>query len=161
MKKKLTKSEKRVLVAKDALKQIRAEKYMPTMEILFDSPPLTSLDRRILISSPESQLQPLLKDQPPCEVCARGALLLSTVRKFNDYTTHELVFHKDENIRDLFGSDRIDQIEAAFECWRWTSGVPHTNSAKACRFGEGYSDPTERLVAILKNIIKNNGKFKP
>ena len=35
------------------------------------------------------------------------------------------------------------------------------NGLAAERFGSSFNDPEDRLVAIMKNIIKHDGLFKP
>jgi len=166
----LSKAEQRVAVAKDALKQLQYEKYTATKGVYIGH----ELETRVCkwvdgyddaeLSNAKEQLQPLLiKDKGLCKVCAKGALFLSAVRKFNKATVGDM---SDENFKvaeNIFGSTNFDLIEAAFEKWDYLRGNSTWNipSLDAEAFGHKYDNDHDRLVAILKNIIKNNGTFKP
>src|SRR5690606_31383644 len=93
---KKTKKQKRLEVLKDALKQLNAKKieagvgevFIPRNdEFYYDSE-----------NRGKKQVQPILKkllsdktiNHPVCEVCARGALLISTVHKFNAFNLEQL-----------------------------------------------------------------------
>lgn len=147
---KLTKAQQRVAVAKDALAQLKAEKYKATSGVFIDSGFLNNL----CYSDSTDQAQPVLQNMGTCRLCAKGAIFLSTIRKYNKATVYELTHAHEDVSNDLFGQDNLDRIEAAFECWSHVSW-------KACDFGDKYINDHDRLVAILKNIIKNNGTFKP
>lgn len=177
----LSKAEMRVIVAKDALAQMKAEKYIATNGTYVGS----ELISRIGIEGGERHpydgggscyinleepLQPLLlKDKGECRVCAKGALFLSAVRKFNSAKVGDVADDDDFKIAvKIFGLKQYDLIEAAFEGWdstkeRWdgTEYTGNTSVPAATAFGDQYDGNTERLVAILKNIIKNDGTFKP
>lgn len=51
---------------------------------------------------------------------------------------------------DMFGAEDEEQLEI---------GINQLNAAVT--FGEQYQDDTERLIAIMNNIIENDGIFKP
>lgn len=160
--KKLTKTQKRVVIAKDALKQLKLGFYEAENLTWVESKWLREqklLSSSLIADIIKEELQPiLLKANPVCQVCARGALLLSMVRKFDNYSSIDLCIGNENEMRNLFGSQQIDKMEAAFELW------PQNNERyepKANAFGEKFRTPGERLIAILKNVIKNNGTFKP
>jgi hypothetical protein len=59
-------------------------------------------------------------------------------------------------------------IESAFETARFSEKDYVLLSKKdlellnsAINFGRGFGDDEERLLAIMKNIVKNKGTFKP
>jgi hypothetical protein len=107
----------------------------------------------------------LLKSTTPCRVCAKGALFLSTVRRYNKASVKDVMCDNMETAEKMFGKHQFNLIEAAFEQWDFT--IPDTHEEEHGRpvpyevqaFGNKYEDDTDRLVAILKNIIKNKGNF--
>ena len=88
-----------------------------------------------------------------CDVCARGALFLSKVRLYNDCQVAKGITYGAVNLTDNTGQggafgDLGRQLEVAFESWEnepW-----HT----------AYPDPEDRLIALMKNVIRNKGNFK-
>lgn len=122
-----------------------------------------------------------------CQVCARGAMFLSGIGLFNKLeissSTGERVgwnkfVLKDETLdwtRDNFGNEQAALIENAFEGRNITTdygeagvdgydfgadGFTITYRGPAVDFFNKYPDPVDRLRAIMKNIIKNEGVFK-
>lgn len=150
---KLTKAQMRVAVAKDALKQLATERYI-ARNMIFAS---TGFETSGL--QPNEQIQPLLRThEEPCKVCARGALWLSSIRKFNHCTVNEFDNASEESSERLFGVVNLRRMEAAFELWENTAQL---DTRKERAFGLKYDNAHDRLVAILKNVIKNKGQFKP
>lgn len=155
---------RRVLIAKDALKQITDKKYNVQTGVFAD---FWNLD-------PEqgAQLQPLLHDPkaPVCEVCGIGSLFLSAVRMRNDYKLCENQCGTDSDALHQLKEFDIEQrrlIEMAFESgkgyyssMKYTSRDQLTAARWALRFGY-LADAEARLIAILKNIIRNRGRFNP
>jgi len=145
---KATPEQRRVMIAKDALQQIKNGRITPT-EGTYVKLWGETLDRG-------EPLQPVLfKDGPiTCNCCAKGALFISAVRLSNRWTgdptgigSHEinrLVEWPDSNYRE---------IEVAFELW--TEEYPWSK-----KWLRKYPDKEPRLVAILRNIIRNKGTFK-
>lgn len=93
-----------------------------------------------------------------CMVCAKGALLIGTIaaghkpsidKLFSAYTKkHEnQIKAVDPNTLPGFSEPHLYEIEQAFEGWsgRWWLVYPHARP---------------RLVAILENILRNNGTFR-
>jgi hypothetical protein len=94
-----------------------------------------------------------------------------------------------KRVVNLFGGNNLNRIEAAFERWpyiteqyedevfiNYTSDSTHTKwnefsgyyetinnkrDEKIVKFYNRYPDKTDRLKAIVRNAIKNNGIFKP
>lgn len=51
-----------------------------------------------------------------------------------------------------------EDIDGSYDEWgEYTPGI----GDKAVKFGRKYKTPKNRLIAIMKNIIKNKGEFKP
>ncbi len=70
-------------------------------------------------------------------------------------------------LKGIFSALQLDMIEAAFEKAVIVNGnalgaynQPTLKAIKCIEFGKQYPKQDERLVAILKNIIKH-GSFKP
>lgn len=139
-------------------------------------------------TSPNSEAQeylPVLEKH--CNVCALGGMMLSYIRKYDNFGMG--VFHRHDfglervhitnQLEKFFNSQQLDLIESAFE-------VPGTASArksyalnikleeesvhkdedwilkqKARLFGAQHVTPRKRLRAIMLNVIKNKGTFKP
>jgi len=156
LKKKLTKSQMRVAVAKDALKQIELEKYKACSGVYVDY----ELEDRIHESEPNSQVQDIIKKYTkPCEVCARGALLLSSIRKFNDVTVSKYKKKWESKSKQIFSKQTLSLAEIAFE--EWTKLNLTSIEISANLFGRKYDNDEDRLKAILENIVANKGEFKP
>lgn len=148
--KELSAAEKRVSIAKDARFQLRAGRYEASFDTYADG---AVLDRVENLKAPV-QLQKLLKGANlNCECCAKGALMLSAVRKRNNCLVGgELGTNNFENLSDEikeFSDNQWHMIEEAFMGWNFPE------------WQFKYPDITERLDAILTNIIKNKGTFKP
>jgi len=168
---------KRVAIAKDALAQVKAEKY----EVIAGNGYIVNYDLDDQISNlyysldehgqnPEKvelreYLDKMLGNVNKCEVCAKGALFLSAIRKFNNYSIEDAVMCLDaaasNETQKIFGLRNADLIESYFE---------HSDPYKEFQIGEewfsyrwsdGYPDDQERLILILKNVIANKGTFTP
>lgn len=101
-----------------------------------------------------------------CESCALGSLFVSLVNKHNDLTFGQ--FFKTGNkphkyLGKFFDSDQIELIETAFEQDLYYSSdhIDESQREAAMDFGQDYDDEKDRLVAILNNIIENDGEFFP
>jgi len=177
LKKKKTISERRVEIAKDALAQLLAEKYKATtgtytrlnddfIDEIYD-----------LDFNQEDAKKYLLKLNPNCEVCAKGAIFLSTIRKENNTTLAQLLKGKEyieENAAKIFGKENLDRMEAVFEGWFYYTDDSEDREYTSIRqyyntfdkevydfYNKYESSSTDRLKAILENVIKNRGIFKP
>lgn len=136
-------------------------------------------------------LQKIIKTKVAnCRVCALGAAMVSYVRLYDKvkvgaaevsgtdgyydygkdaYKNYEGLIGErpTETLSKLFSTDQLDLIETAFERMRMGSldsdaGYEDGSPAEAAlEFGGEYYDPEVRLKAIMKNIIKNEGTFRP
>lgn len=72
-----------------------------------------------------------------------------------------------EKLREVFSPDQLGLIESAFEgkLFRDNEGKTSPEFEKlrrfATAFGKRYKNDEERMKAIMKNIIKNRGTFRP
>jgi len=163
---KLPLEEKRMRVLKDALFSIKTKGLIPraghTLSI-YQQNNGSKVDLvRFFSNKPLKQVIEDIKEQE-CQVCARGALLVTYVAYVNDFITkdsdagfarEERAYQLDVKLSELFDIKQIILIEDYFE-YKIT---PYENT----RFF-GFSDSTsyDRLVLILENMINNNGIFKP
>lgn len=166
--KRLTKAEKRVQIAKDVIEQILAKKYSAVSGDYVSSTSMVPLNKEVLN-----------RDNPKCKVCACGSLILSAIRLFNRHTcpitTNGSHIKAMTLLKDWFSLAQLISIESAFEGW---SNIAHGNGfhpdmvnkladkAKAWRDSSGFGNyemkfSDEHIIAIMKNIIDNNGTFKP
>lgn len=150
-------AQRRVMIAEDALQQLKIGKFVATPGTYVNACDLA--DEAGITD--DVQLNTLLHNptlKSSCDVCARGALLLSAVRYRNDCTIDDCgTTSEDSHVRE-FGTEQYG-IEEAFEEY----DSENTN-------GEGWADKflskkergnaTTRLELILKNIIRNKGTFK-
>jgi hypothetical protein len=153
----MTPEERKISICEDVLLQLKAEKLNVACgsylhEIECDQWPLegsiTPQDCDVITES--------------CEVCARGALMLSKIRKYNSVDWDKLSLYDyglaadqedtTEILKGAFTEQELLDIEAAFECSQYSD-------IKYVLFGERYYLDADRLEAIMKNIIKN-GYFK-
>jgi hypothetical protein len=122
-----------------------------------------------------------------CQVCAVGALFLSTVAMKNkfefkldpdgidlDFSVKDLI----NRLLPVFPAEQLFLIENAFETGGGSFSTPYDSkyflgltdlqiedlapsNAAAIKFGSKYKTDKGRLKAILNNIIANDGEFIP
>lgn len=156
---KASEAKRRVMIAKDALEQLKIGRFWATPGTYVDACKLAheaKLDDSV-------QLNTLLhnsKLKSSCDVCARGALLLSAVKFRNDCIISEDGGTSEDSFVKEFAGQQ-NEIEAAFEDYDPTRDNEDGNPwcDKFLNKKERNS-PTKRLELILKNIIRNNGTFK-
>lgn len=81
----------------------------------------------------------------PCYVCALGGMFLSMIRLSGSDIEGINGVGIHSSLGAYFQDDDLDNIEEAFE-ERWMAPYP---------------DVAERLTAIMKNVIDNDGEFDP
>ena len=166
--KSLTKPQQRVAIAEDVIQQVKKKKY--TIEtgnyVKFNE---DNFDFDLDIQSNF--------DKVNCSVCALGACLLSTTKFKNKLTFDDVSlidsYSSTWNLfLNLFTSHQLLLIENAFEgvlfysCRvgedKFTARLTEKEEEKCNLFYDKYfTDDTKRLIAIMENIIANNGTFKP
>lgn len=157
---------KAVLVAKDVLEQLDA--------LTFEAGRYFYVDDVTLIENITDDLQDCVDEvQKHCKVCARGALVLSKARLFNEVPLMDYVKSNDtirlfqydttDLLKDVWDEEQLDLIEAAFEGdpTLLASDVDRDLIDEAVVFGGNYDTRKDRLAAIMENIIENNGVFVP
>ena len=163
-----TKAERAVMVAKDALSMLGKGKITAVTGSWVDLP------YRIFDGiEPEDEKNIQIcdltdsKDFNDCQTCALGALMLSEIRHTDKLTMEEVIVsieYEDHGYRldKIFSPAQQRLMEYAFEGGRGyfdSDDIPANQIPKLDSFYLKYPDETDRLRAILKNVIKNNGKF--
>lgn len=110
-----------------------------------------------------------------CTVCGIGAAFVAAVKRGDDFKVNDFTngFGDDDAMRDYlrkyFTANDVALIECAFER---SPGFAHYGGStldetspqviRAVAFGNGYPDSSsDRLRAIMQNIINNGGAFRP
>lgn len=162
----LSSTEKRIAIAKDVIKQARYLKLSPTYYI--NMVPICNYIDKLEEKGKgyDSNAQKHLKELRKCEVCALGSMLLSHIKLYNSVNITDITseFECIEDFMPYFTEKQLTSIELAFmgvmvrfgsislteeefnHCVQWRSLI---------------RDEKQRVIAIMKNIIKNNGEFIP
>ncbi len=164
---KLTNQQKRIAVAKDALAMVLNGSVRPKRGVWV----LTSLRKQNKFAG--QQLCDVA-GQMKCQVCQLGALFLADVSLRNEYTVPKYVEdeynqgslateNNMERLEQYFSKSQIRLIENAFEegegFFSWKHNVDEDDDA--IQFGRKYKSAKKRMIAILENIIRNEGTFVP
>ncbi len=90
-----------------------------------------------------------------CNCCGIGAVFVSKVRLGNNYnniiTSSVGSWEMYDNLNNIFNKKELDKLESHFEGWE----------DKESKIFKNCEDKSDRMTAIMKNIIKNKGTFKP
>jgi len=172
---KLSRQEKAVLVAKDVLAQLKTKRYTANAG---------SYIKDTIKEDFKGSIQKNFNKIKECKVCALGACLLSSTKLGNILTTDDLYLSDyssvgvsdldNKNIKKLlksiFTPSQMYLIESAFEGFSYDSDRVAVDIFKQkCNdkiehvvnsFHRKYDNDKERLIAIMENIISNNGVFK-
>lgn len=159
----MTPEQKRMAIAKDVITHVRTERLRPQCGAYL----LWNDDFRVDVIDKGNAAEVMQH----CTVCAKGAMVLTRIDRFNSLTlpASGRIFNADcvESLDDIFDEWQLELIEAAFECaaqrdleYEELLEVAAEMQA-AVAFGELHETPTDRLVAIMQNIIDNNGTFSP
>lgn len=158
-------ARKRVLIAKDVLKWLKARKITPVPDRFVDVLPG--------VDTPSDNDETL--DGGTCRCCALGAMALCDLERRSEAsarmpssmsTLRGVTSTVRQSIRDksFLGGYVDDQqlldIEAAFEGTTTFGGSSEAAYAFADRPG-GYPSPDERMRLIMKNIVQHKGTFVP
>ncbi len=176
-----TKAEARVAIAKDVIKWVKTGRLYANKGsyVEYDDEEWLITDQQVKDSA---DLKTVLSDKK-CSVCALGACFVATVDRFNKIGCDDLGIHVhsenldygpsgvaglgDSHLRKYlhkyFSESQLSLIECAFECSPSFSGASASNRLKASDYSESGNkyDEDELLIAIMRNIIKNKGTFKP
>lgn len=147
----LTKKNQRIAIAKDVLKQIAAEKLIPAD--IYCAPYHANGNYAELPEKSVSLQKFFKQNVKTCKVCAIGAAFVSAVNLYNECESEGGSsigkYFMSKKLRDYFDISQINLLEKVYECWdefaKWSDWCSLTRE--------------QRLVAIMKNIIKNDGRL--
>jgi hypothetical protein len=156
----MSNKRQRIAIAEDVLAQLKTERYRAEQGTYVQAYGLENL-----LETKSVDLQTvLLGDAPQCNVCGLGAAFCSMAR-LGDQATLDDVNNIHTMLEPIFGWQQVVLIESAFEGDDFSSGQHYILSEeeiKACQnFFDKRPDDNKRLAAIFRNIIKNEGTFKP
>jgi hypothetical protein len=178
--KKATKAEKRVMIAKDVLAQIKANRYIAESGTWVDA----NWNIRNEIDGTES-VQKLFADRTieTCNVCALGSLFMSCTNLNNNTCVSDINYGGEgteigerieegdtlsNGLNKIFSKKQLQLIEVYFEKgdgWFGEDGYTGNYIGEDSRhveyFNDAYPDDEDRLVEIMKNIVANDGTFVP
>lgn len=160
----LTKPQQRILVARDVLEQLKIGKYQAKRTYFSVA----------WIKDSKADLRTNFDNLGTCNVCGLGACMLSLTRFKNQLTVEDALSSGVKPmtlLRTVFTRKQLALIEYAYEMgspgqWTHKSINRFTNFLSlwmSKRFGErhGEGDANARMVAIMRNIVNNNGTFVP
>lgn len=144
---KLTKSEQRVVIAKDLIARLDANEFT-AQQGTYLSVRLTKADLR----DESAEVRDVLKGKK-CKGCQIGGLFLCAVDRHNKLSLDDIGYLDNNEagmrayLQRFFVDDQLRDVERAFEGWG--------------DFGDwnGPARPADRMRAIAQNIIRNKGRF--
>lgn len=175
----LTIEEKRVVIAQDCIARIKLNQLNAKRGRFIDDGDLNVVrgknynddlldNNDIEVCSVKEKFNTL----PTCSACAKGSLFLTYVGRVNSFNTNEFNLSNNNETTDnahkklleIFSLEQLALIETAFEGIQFIDEdfagnlieIPHS---KVIKFNKKYEIPNDRMIAICKNIIKNNGTF--
>lgn len=202
--KKASPTQKRVLIAKDVIAQIKAKKIKPESGTFVSVEKVKgfmssteaeertgawnfAMNRLFTSEGSDADVRQLYLDNTlqQCSCCALGGMFMSCTL-YNNNTTVADLEHASSDISEVlleetdeklsnglnkfFSVAQLKLIEQTFEgdngaVFSGTDGetgeMVDEFSPRAEAFYDKYKKPKDRLIAIMQNIVKNNGTFKP
>ena len=202
--KKASPTQKRVLIAKDVIAQIKAEKikpesgtfvmvekvkgWMPASEAEeFYRSYNYAFNKISAIEGDDADVRQLYLENKiqQCSCCALGGMFMSCTLYNNNTTLENLGYAGDDisnvlleetseklsnGLNKFFSVAQLKLIEQTFEGDHGavlsgmddgTGEIVDKFTPRSEAFYTKYKKPKDRLVAIMQNIVKNNGTFKP
>ena len=160
-----TNEERRVMVAKDVIKRIQSRQYRPKTKsfVRIDADNISSM-------------QELILDGFKCEVCALGALACSAASFWNSASAYDVSRIGEQikrrmraaaKLNKIFSNEELRAIETAFERGKgyFYANAPsyeqqaRVQSSPEAAWGKKIRGDSDRLLAMMRNIVKNKGKF--
>jgi hypothetical protein len=180
----MSKAQARILIAKDVIAQLRCGKMESTPMTYLDIYTKDGVDQLFTdadVKKGRDVRDVLKRRMKKCNVCAKGAIFISTIMKFDRLPVDEKVMPRfaqqdDENLsemasegdyRGFFTPRQLDLLEHVYECglvgdmfFEATTAQFEGRNALSKRFPRRVKDK-ERLIVMMQNVIDNNGTFKP
>ncbi len=168
----------RVRIALDVLGQLESRKIKATSMVYLE-PELEECGLNFGwkawshgIDESTTDVRTIVRAQKSCRVCALGALFVSKLDAVNGLSTEEMKYPGNPEMMYHYLSDfslkELLMIELAFEGEDMQDEIQHRSRSVsnldmevAVDFHERYHNPEERLRAIMRNIVENEGDFFP
>jgi hypothetical protein len=179
--KKLSKPQQRVAIAKDVIAQINMKRIF-AKTLVYLTPNSTQRNPHTgsaILEEAEvgTELREIFKEKvETCHCCAKGALFLTAVERYNECPVTNSMRENlgmrfaDQDIHGqlskFFSPNQLILIEAAFEGYNgYTAASRHSDEVAFIKEGGRYSnilttklpDHNDRLLYIMKNIVRNKG----
>lgn len=153
---KKTKAEMRVAIARDVLKLLPQRITAMPGTYLYSPTEITQED-----VDNDTQLGSLMKMS--CEVCALGAMFIAEVDINDKIGCRDLVANDLIRVGRSFYFGRHTLVErlAPFFSEKSLYSIEHSFESVYGFWPNAYPKARERLAAIMSNIIRNEGDFKP
>jgi len=163
----------RVAIAKDVIAQIEC-KNLSVQSWVYVSSSLRGGERLPIVDRNETATEKYVDViTQSCSVCALGSLLLSRCRIGSPMPLDALGYEEDDvkrgtveadrtdcglSLGDMFDSDPLDEVAGCFEGW-----VKESDKKKwvGRDWFHGFPCHEDRLLAIMQNIVDNDGTFVP
>jgi len=145
-----TKAEQRVVIAKDLIARLNAQKFIAKSA--------TYLDAEVPRSTKGVDDAKAVLTTAPCIGCEIGGLFLCAVDRFNALKLEDAgdvvrgsfagnCYQMETYLSRWFPKRTLDAVERAFEGWDRYEGWANKRT------------PDQRMRAISRNIIRNKGRF--
>lgn len=171
---KMTSEQKRVTIAKDVIALLNAEKLVASCGTYLEFSDAKLKDKYWgdgyedpKDGTADVKIHSLIESSPSCEVCGIGACFVAAVRRADKCTVGDMSNPNDDSfmrdyLKQWFSRDQIQLVEAAFEtdsvfCYTQDEDLVE----RAVAFGFKFTNDSDRLKAIMENIIENEGIFTP
>lgn len=153
----LPKVRRRILIAKDVLLRIKLKQFKPGVGYKSFNTKLTNCNTDVRNAISANKIK--------CEGCAKGGIFFSAIALKDSMNLgaarSALISWGNSFMLEEFTQRQLDLIETAYENIVFTDSCSYQQHQRAKKFGDKYNNRDERLKAIMKNIIKNEGTFKP
>lgn len=158
---------KRVMIAQDIIARLNKESFVAIPGSIGE------IDIISIYTGSESAKDIINGNASTCKVCAKGAIFCSYIGRVNEMSINELEYTMDDanislednfhsKLLEIFEGQQLDLIEVAFEGFSILEIAEDTDKAEEFYLQHNLDDNSnERLKAICKNIIANNGTFIP
>ena len=177
--------EKRVTIARDVLRQL-GTKIRPHFGVwarfIGDVPVEEISDSVRNIKTELAEVEAFADDDTECRACALGSLFVCAVRQADglkaadvEWIFEKIIDDEDEDDgrtsaglgqNDIFGylerffeHNQLRLIELAFERGRGGISYDTEQEKRAARLWPEMLDPVDRMEAVMRNIVRNKGRF--
>ncbi len=168
--KNLPQNEQRIRLAQDVIQHLHAKKLIATSNLYIAFGGEDNHEEIVELNNHVELKEYAANNEVSCEVCAIGALFISEVMYTNDVSMPSIKYPESDKLykrlSNYFKEDQLALIEVAFEMDSWYAeqrcpGLPQTEIEAAEDFGLEFDGDDDRMTAIMRNMIANNGKFIP